>query len=31
MAFCNASFDAFKLPDEHQELRAVLRDRPVVR
>src|SRR3954454_9895542 len=22
----NSSFDAFKLPDEHQELRAVLRD-----
>ena len=26
MALGNASFDAFKLPDEHQELRAVLRD-----
>src|ERR1700756_4799181 len=26
MAFGNASFDAFKLPDVHQELRSVLRD-----
>jgi alkylation response protein AidB-like acyl-CoA dehydrogenase len=26
MAFGNTSFDVFKLPDEHQELRAVLRD-----
>ena len=26
MAFGNPSFDAFKLADEHNELRAVLRD-----
>ena len=26
MAIGNPSFDAFKLPDEHNELRAVLRD-----
>ena len=26
MAFGNSSFDAFKLPDEHVELRSVLRD-----
>jgi alkylation response protein AidB-like acyl-CoA dehydrogenase len=26
MAFGNTSFDAFKLPDEHNELRSVLRD-----